>query len=325
MSLVKLSDNLFSPDIKQVPIRNGYGEGLLILGKENPGVVVLCCDLTESTRSLDFAKAYPDRYVEVGVAEQNLAGLGAGMAHEGKIPFITSYAVFSPGRNWDQIRVSICYSGNNVKIIGSHAGISVGPDGATHQALEDIAITRVLPRMTVLVPCDAIEARKATIAAAKIDGPVYIRLAREKTPQFTTEETSFEIGKAFVFREGKDCTIAAAGPQVYYALQAANELAKEGIECEVLNMVSVKPMDEEALVASVKKTRCVVSAEEHQVTGGVGSAVAEVLSRNFPVPQEFVGMPDHFGESGEPNELIAKWGMDSQAIAKAVKRVILKK
>ena len=221
--MIKLTDNLFSLDIKQVPIRNGYGEGLLILGKENPNVIVLCCDLVESTRSLDFAKAYPDRYVEVGVAEQNLAGLGAGMAHEGKIPFITSYATFSPGRNWDQIRVSICYSGNNVKIIGSHAGISVGPDGATHQAMEDIAITRVLPRMTVLVPADAIEAKKATIAAAKMNGPVYIRLAREKTPQFTTGETPFEIGKAFVFREGKDCTIAAAGPQVYYALQAANE------------------------------------------------------------------------------------------------------
>lgn len=323
--MIKLSDQLFSPEIKQVPIRNGYGEGLLVLGKENPDVIVLCCDLTESTRSQDFAKAYPDRFVEVGVAEQNLAGLGAGMAHEGKIPFITSYATFSPGRNWDQIRVSICYSGNNVKLIGSHAGISVGPDGATHQAMEDIAITRVLPRMTVLVPADAIEARKATITAAKMNGPVYIRLVREKTPQFTTEETPFEIGKAFVFREGKDCTIAAAGPQVYYALQAANDLAKEGIECEVINVVSVKPLDEQTIVASVKKTGCLVSAEEHQITGGVGSAVAEALARNFPVPQEFVGMPDHFGESGEPNELIAKWGMDSKAIAIAVIKVIKRK
>ncbi len=323
--MIKLSDQLFSPDIKQAPIRNGYGEGLLVLGKENPDVIVLCCDLSESTRSQEFAKAYPDRFVQVGVAEQNLAGLGAGMAHEGKIPFITSYATFSPGRNWDQIRVSICYSGNNVKLIGSHAGISVGPDGATHQAMEDIAITRVLPRMTVLVPADAIEARKATIAAAKMNGPVYIRLAREKTPQFTTEETPFEIGKAQVFREGKDCTIAAAGPQVYYALQAANDLAKEGIECEVINIVSVKPLDEQTIVSSVKKTGCLVSAEEHQITGGVGSAVAEALARNFPVPQEFVGMPDHFGESGEPNELIAKWGMDSKAIATAAKRVLKRK
>ncbi|OGE83579.1 MAG: transketolase [Candidatus Doudnabacteria bacterium RIFCSPLOWO2_01_FULL_44_21] len=322
---VPLVANLFAQDIKQVPIRNGYGEGLLILGKENPDVIVLCCDLVESTRSLDFAKAYPDRYVEVGVAEQNLAGLGAGMAHEGKIPFITSYATFSPGRNWDQLRVSVCYSGNNVKIIGSHAGISVGPDGATHQAMEDIAITRVLPRMTVLVPSDAIEARKATVAAGRMNGPVYIRLAREKTPQFTIEETPFEIGKAFVFREGKDTTIAAAGPQVYYALQAANELSKEGIECEVINVVSVKPIDELTLSASVKKTGCMVSAEEHQITGGVGGAVAEVLSRNFPVPQEFVGMPDHFGESGEPVELIAKWGMDSQAIMVAVRKVIKRK
>ena len=321
----KLTDNLFAPDIKQVPIRNGYGDGLMVLGKENPNVIVLCCDLTESTRSQEFARAYPDRFVEVGVAEQNLAGLGAGMAHEGKIPFITSYATFSPGRNWDQIRVSICYSGNNVKIVGSHAGISVGPDGATHQAMEDIAMTRVLPRMSVLVPCDALEARKATVASAKFNGPVYIRLAREKTPQFTTEETPFEIGRAFIFRQGKDCTIAAAGPQVYYALQAADQLSKEGVECEVINLVSVKPIDEPTLVTSVKKTGCVVSAEEHQITGGVGGAVAEVLSRNFPVPQEFVGMPDHFGESGEPNELIAKWGMDSKAIIAAVKKVIQRK
>lgn len=320
-----LVENLFTEDLKQVPIRNGYGEALLVLGKESPNVVVLCCDLVESTRSLDFAKAYPERFVEVGVAEQNLAGLGAGMAHEGKIPFITSYATFSPGRNWDQIRVSICYSGNNVKIVGSHAGISVGPDGATHQAMEDIAITRVLPRMTVLVPCDAIEAKKVTLAAARMNGPVYIRLAREKTAQFTTEETPFKIGKAQVFREGMDCTIAACGPQVYYALQAAEQLSKEGIECEVLNMVSIKPLDEEALIASVKKTGCVVSAEEHQVTGGLGGAVAEALSKSFPVPQEFVGMPDHFGESGEPMELTVKWGMDSKGIATAVKKVMKRK
>ncbi len=321
----KLVDNLFSPDIKQVPIRNGYGEGLVILGKENPNVIVLCCDLTESTRSQAFAEAFPERFIEVGVAEQNMAGLAAGMAHEGKIAFCSSYATFSPGRNWDQIRVSICYSGNNVKIVGAHAGISVGPDGATHQAMEDIAITRVLPRMTVLVPADAIEARKATIAAAKFDGPVYIRLAREKTPQFTVEKTPFEIGKAFVLRTGKDCTIAAAGPQVYYALDAAEELSKKGIECEVINLVSVKPMDEETLVRSAKKTGCIVTAEEHQVMGGVGSAVAEVLAKNSPVPQEFVGMPDHFGESGEPTELIAKWGMDKNAIINAVKKVIKRK
>jgi len=322
---IKLVDNLFAPDIPQAPIRKGYGEGLVISGKDNPKVIGLCCDLTGSTMMADFQKAYPDRFIEVGVAEQNLAGLGAGLAHEGFIPFITSYATFSPGRNWDQIRVSICYSGNNVKLIGSHAGISVGPDGATHQAMEDIAITRVLPRMTVLVPCDSNEARKATIAAAKMNGPVYIRLAREKTPLFTTDETPFEIGKAFVYREGKDCTIAAAGPQVYYALQAANELSKEGVECEVINVVSVKPLDTDTIISSVKKTACLVSAEEHQITGGVGSAVAEALSRSFPVPQEFVGMPDHFGESGEPNELIAKWGMDSKAIMAAVKKVLSRK
>ena len=317
--------DLFSKDINQVPIRNGYGEGLVFLGKENPNVIALCCDLVESTKTADFAKMFPDRYVEVGVAEQNMAGLAAGMAHEGKIPFCTSYATFSPGRNWDQIRVSVCYSGNNVKIIGSHAGISVGPDGATHQAMEDIAITRVLPRMVVLVPSDAIEAKKMTIAAGRIHAPVYIRLAREKTPQFTTEETPFEIGKAYVYREGKDCTIAAAGPQVYYALQAADKLSQEKIECEVINIGCVKPLDVATLVKSVKKTKCIVTAEEHQTTGGVGSAVAEALVTTYPVPQEFVGMPDHFGESGEPNELIAKWGMDAQAIIKAVKKVIKRK
>lgn len=323
--MIQLSDKLFTKDIEQQPIRKGFGDGMMILGKENPKVIALCCDLTDSVKLGEFAKTYPERFVEVGVAEQNLAGLGAGFAHEGYIPFITSYATFSPGRNWDQIRVSICYSGNNVKIIGSHAGISVGPDGATHQAMEDIAITRVLPRMTVLVPADAVEARKVTLAAAKMNGPVYIRLAREKTAQFTTDDTPFEIGKAYVYREGKDATIAAAGPQVYYALEAANQLAQDGIECEVINLVSVKPLDEEALVASVKKTGCIVTAEEHQITGGVGSAVAECLSRNFPVPQEFVGMPDHFGESGEQSELIAKWGMDSAAIIKAIKLVIKRK
>jgi transketolase len=320
-----LAADLFSEQIAQAPIRKGFGEGLVLLGKENPNVVGLCCDLVGSTMMSDFAKQFPDRYVEVGVAEQNMAGLAAGMAHEGKVAFCTSYATFSPGRNWDQIRVSICYSGNNVKLIGSHAGISVGPDGATHQAMEDIAITRVLPRMTVLVPCDAIEARKMTLAAGRMDGPVYIRLAREKTPQFTTEATPFEIGQAQVFRAGKDCTIAAAGPQVYYALQAAENLAKEKIECEVINVGSVKPLDGKTVLASVKKTGCLVSAEEHQVTGGVGSAVSEFLSKNYPVPQEYVGMPDHFGESGEPNELIAKWGMDAAAVLKAVRKVIGRK
>jgi transketolase len=323
--MAQLTDKLFGKDLKQEPIRKGFGDGMMILGKENLKVIALCCDLTDSVKLGEFAKTFPDRFVEVGVAEQNLAGLGAGFAHEGFIPFITSYATFSPGRNWDQIRVSICYSENNVKIVGSHAGISVGPDGATHQAMEDIAITRVLPHMTVLVPCDAIEARKATLAAAKHNGPVYLRLGREKTPLFTTDDTPFEIGKAQIFREGRDVTIAAAGPQVYYALDAAEQLKKEKIDCEVINVASVKPLDEATLVKSVKKTGAIVTAEEHQITGGVGSAVAECLSRNFPVPQEFVGMPDHFGESGEQAELIAKWGMDTQAIIKAVKKIIKRK
>jgi transketolase len=321
----KLADNLFAKNLPFKAIREGFGDGLMILGKNNPDVVVLCCDLAESTKSLGFIKNFPQRYVEVGVAEQNMIGLAAGLAHEGKIPFCSSYAVFSPGRNWDQIRVSVCYSGNNVKIAGHHAGISVGPDGATHQAMEDIAMMRVLPNLTVLAPCDALETQKVILAAAYHQGPVYIRLMREKTPLFTVNETSFQIGKASVFREGKDCTIAAIGPQVYYALEAAEELSKKGVECEVLNMVSIKPLDEKTLVMSVKKTGCLVSAEEHQIFGGLGSALAEALVKNYPVPQEFVGMPDSFGESGEARELVEKWGMGKTAIIQAVEAVIKRK
>jgi transketolase len=315
----------FGPGTDMVPIRNGFGDGMMELGRLDQTVVALCCDLTESTKMAEFAKIYPERFVEVGVAEQNMAGLAAGMAHEGKTPFCTSYAVFSPGRNWDQIRVSICYSNNNVKIVGSHAGISVGPDGATHQAMEDIAMMRVLPKMVVLVPCDATEAKKATIAAAQHKGPVYLRLAREKTPNFTAEDSPFEIGKAQIFRKGNDCTVVACGPQVYYALHAAEELAKKGIECEVLNMATIKPLDKDALIASAKKTKCVVTAEEHQIAGGLGSACAEVLAQYFPVPMGFVGMPDSFGESGEPAQLLAKWGMDKDMIVKQVQNMLMLK
>lgn len=311
--------------VEQKAIRDGFGEGLLLLGEMNPNVVVLTPDVAESTRTLAFSKKFPERFVEVGVAEQNMIGLAAGIAHEGKIPFCSAYAVFSPGRSWDQIRVSVCYSKSNVKIAGHHSGISVGPDGATHQALEDLAIMRTLPNITVLVPCDALEAKKAVLLAAMIKGPVYIRLSREKTPVFTREETPLQAGKAVVFRKGTDVTIAAIGAQVFYALQAAEELVKEGISAEVLNMASVKPLDGETLLKSVKKTGCLVTAEEHQLAGGMGSAVSEFLSQNLPTPQQFVAMPDSFGESGEPNELIEKWSLGKSSIIRAAKGILKRK
>ncbi|MGE5298008.1 MAG: transketolase family protein [Acidobacteriaceae bacterium] len=306
-------------------MRVGVGEGLMELGKTNPKVMVLTADLSESTKVSNFAKVYPKRFVEVGVAEQNMIGIAAGLAHEGKIPFCASFAVFSPGRTWEQIRLSVCYSKNNVKIIGSHAGISAGLDGATHQGLEDIALTRVLPNMKVLVPADALQAKKAIVLAAETEGPVYIRISRSALALFTPVEQVLEFGKAAILRSGKHATIAAAGPQLYYALQAAEELSKQKIECEVLDMVSIKPLDEATLIKSVKKTGCLVSAEEHQVAGGLGSAMAEVLSKNFPVPQEYVGMNDHFSESGKPEELSVKWGMDGFAILQAVKIAIKRK
>ncbi len=328
-----LVPDLFSKEIKQLPTRNGYGDGLVEAGKKNANVVVLCCDLTESTRSQAFKDAFPDRFVEIGVAEQNMAGVAAGMALEGKVPFCSSYAVFNPGRNWDQIRVSVCYNRANVKIVGAHAGISVGPDGATHQALEDIAITRVLPNMTVLAPCDAIETKKATLAAAKLNGPVYLRFTREKTPVFTTDKTPFTIGVANVLKQGKDVTIIACGPLVYEALVAAKELDIKkklngnytDINCEVINCHTIKPIDVKTIVKSVKKTGCVVTVEEHQVAGGLGGAVAEVLAKHCPAPIEMIGMPDTFGQSGEPGELLREYGMDVKHIMSAIKKVIRRK
>jgi len=317
-----LIKNLFAKNIEQVPTRNGYGEGTVEAGKLDPNVMVLCCDLTDSTRSKAFKEAYPDRFIEIGVAEQNMAGVAAGLALEGKVPFCSSYAVFNPGRNWDQVRVSVCYNEANVKIVGAHAGISVGPDGATHQALEDIATTRVLPNMTVLAPCDSIETKKATLAAAKLKGPVYLRFAREKTPVFTTNKTPFKIGKAEVFKEGSDVTIIGCGPLVHEALKAAKELQKEKIEAEVINCHTIKPIDKKTIINSAKKTGRVVTIEEHQITGGLGGAVAEVLSQNQPVPMQIIGMPDSFGESGQPQELLDKYGMNAENIIKAVKKLI---
>lgn len=305
---------------EMVPARDGYGQGIVELGSRNPAVVVLCCDLTESTRSLKFAERFPERFIEVGVAEQNMAGIAAGMSFEGKIPFIASYAVFSPGRNWDQLRVSVCYSGANVKIVGAHAGISVGPDGATHQALEDLAILRVLPGLTVLCPTDAEETRKAVHAAAMHVGPVYLRFGREKVPVVTTAASPFAIGRATVLRSGRDATVVACGPLVYEALEAARTLSGEGIELEVVSSPSIKPLDNDTIIASARRTRAVVTAEEHQVSGGLGSAVAETLAAAAPVPVVRVGMPDAFGESGSPDELLTKYGMRAANIKAAVRR-----
>jgi len=320
-----LNPQLFDPQVEKIPTRNGYGEALLELGATTPDVMVLTGDLAESTRVLAFWKKFPERFVECGVAEQNMMGVAAGLALGGKIPFVSSYAVFVPGRNWDQLRVSVCYSNSNVKVAGAHAGISVGPDGATHQALEDLAITRVLPNLTVLVPCDAEETRKCTHAIAEHVGPCYFRFAREKTPVITSKETPFEIGKALICIEGTDVTLIACGPLLYEALMAARVLEGEGIHAEVINCHTLKPFDHRTLEQSIQKTGCCVSIEEHQITGGLAGAVAESLSTHTPAPLERIGMPDHFGESGEPDELLAKYGMKAVDIIKAAKRVIKRK
>jgi len=274
-------------------------------------------------------KKYPDRFVEIGVAEQNLAAVASGMAHMGKVPFISSYAMFSPGRNWEQIRTTIAYNNVPVKIAGSHAGVSVGPDGGTHQAIEDIAITRVIPRMVVISPCDAIEAKKATIAAARTKDPTYIRLAREKTPLITTADTPFEIGKAqeYFRASGKKPVVGiiATGALLYKALVVAKKLEGEGIAAVVMNLVTIKPLDEEAVVHLAHEAGAVVTVEEHQIAGGMGSAVAECLARNFPVPIEFIGVHDRFGQSGTPEELIRLYGMDENSIYSAAKKAVLRK
>ncbi|MDP3973432.1 MAG: transketolase family protein [Candidatus Daviesbacteria bacterium] len=322
MSDPHLNPKLFDEDCEQVPSRNGYGEGLVLAGEENKNVVALCADLTESTRTQAFKDKFPDRFVEMGVAEQNLATIASGMAAVGKIPFITSYAMFSPGRNWEQIRTTICYNNQPVKIIGSHAGISVGPDGATHQALEDMAITRALPNMVVICPADTIEARKATLAIAHLAKPCYIRLSREKVPVITTEQTPFEIGKAEIYHEGKDVAIIACGQMVYRALIAAKALESHKISVRVINCHTIKPLDKDTILKAAEECGAIVTVEEHQIHGGLGSAVAEVVSQNFPVPIKIIGVEDRFGESGEPNELLEKFGLTKEAIVKGVTYVL---
>lgn len=321
----KLITDLFGQGIEERPTRDGYGDGVVEAAIRDERIVVLCADLTESTRNLAFHERFPDRFIQVGVQEQLLAALSAGMALAGKVPFITSYAMFCPGRAWEQVRTNICLNNANVKIIGSHAGVSVGPDGATHQAIEDIAITRCIPNLTVIAPCDAVEAEKATMAIATHIGPCYLRLAREKTPVFTTSGTPFEIGKATILRDGKDVAIIACGSLVWNALKAAEELAKKGVDAMVINSHTIKPLDEKTIIAAAKKCGAVVTVEEHQIHGGLGSAVAECLSQSLPVPQEFIGVHDRFGESGAPKELIEHFGMGVSHIVAAAKKVIKRK
>lgn len=306
-------------------IRQGFGEGLLEAGKKDKKVVALTADLTGSVKVDLFKKEFKERFFQFGIAEQNMMSAAAGMCLNDKIPFVVSYAVFNPGRNWDQLRVSVCYSNHNVKIIGGHAGLTTGPDGATHQALEDIAITRVLPNLTVVVPCDEIEAKKATLAIAKHKGACYLRLTREKSINITTKNTPFKIGKANILKEGEDVTILCCGLTVQFAIKAREELLKQNITAEIINVHTIKPLDTKTILKSVKKTNCIVTCEEHQLAGGLGSAVSEFLSQNLPIPQEFVAVQDTFGESGDGYELLEKYGISTKNIINKVKKVLERK
>jgi transketolase len=291
------------------PIRKGFGRGLVKAGELNDQVVALCADLTDSTQIGGFAAAYPERYIEVGIAEQNLVTVASGMAKMGKIPFTSSYAAFSPGRNWEQIRTTICLNNQPVKIVGSHAGLYTGPDGATHQMLEDIALMRVLPNMVVVVPGDSVEAEKATLALANDRRPGYLRLARDNSPVMTTPETPFEIGKAYVFSPGQDLTIIATGTMTSVALQAAEKLFHDGIDAEVIHCPTIKPLDAATILTSVKKTKKVITIEEAQIAGGLGGAITELLSEHLPVPVIRMGVKDTFGQSGTPEELLKHYGL----------------
>jgi transketolase len=327
-----LNPNIFKDDVELRPTRDGFGDGVVEAGKLDENVVVLTADLSESTRAHKFAEAFPKRFFEVGIAEQNLASVASGLAAMGKIPFATSYAMFSPGRNWEQIRTTICYNNQPVKIVGSHAGLMTGPDGGTHQALEDIALTRVLPRMVVICPCDYEEARKATVACAKTLEPTYLRLCRAKTPVITSPETPFEIGKGITMFESSakngenpDVGIISTGFLTHTALKVAEQLELDGIKVEVLHIHTIKPLDEKGIIDLAKRSGAIVTVEEHQIAGGLGSAVAEVLSQNVPVPQEFVGVADQYGQSGNGPELLQHYGLDEDGVNKAVKRVLSRK
>jgi len=306
--------------------RDGYGQALLELGQTNKDVIVLSADLTESMKVSQFKKDFPQRFFEVGVAEQNMVGIAAGLALSGKIPFISSYAVFSPGRNWDQIRTSVCYQDANVKIAGGHTGVLIGPDGATHQGLEDISLTRCLPNLVVLTPADSVQTKKATIAAARHQGPVYIRLTKATTPIVTKESDKFEIAKAQILNPGKDVTIISCGPLVYQALKAAEDLKNQKISAEVINNSTIKPLDISTILKSVQKTHCIVTVEDHQIMGGMGSAVIEALAQTYAAPvTEMIGIKDEFGQSGSKEDLLKAYQLDSKSIVKAVKKAIARK
>jgi len=326
LSQTHLSRHLF--DDKRLTFastRVGYGQGLVEAGRKNSLIVVLCCDVTQSTHSAEFKKTYPDRFIQLGVSEQSAASIAAGMALCGKKPFVSAYAAFSPGRNWEQIRTCICLQHLPVVIVGSHAGVGVGPDGATHQMTEDIALMRSLPGMTVVVPADQIEAKKATLAIAKLFSPSYLRLARESSPIFTTTKTPFRIGRAEVYRQGTDVTLIAAGPILYEALVAAHDLAKQGIQVRVINCHTIKPLDTKTILAAAKQTGAFVTCEDGQVAGGLGGAVAEYLTASCPIPLERIGIQDHFGTSGEAPELQTAYGLTAPFIVLAAKRALDRK
>lgn len=325
MSDLYLIKDVLAKEIAMDATRKGFGRGLLEAGKRDENVVAACADLTDSTQISLFRDAFPDRFVEIGVAEQNLATVGSGMAAMGKIPFISSYAAFSPGRNWEQIKTTIALNDVPVKIVGAHAGLYTGADGATHQMLEDIALMRVMPNMVVIVPGDSLEAEKATLAMATDKRPNYIRLAREATPILTTEKTPFEIGKAYVYTEGSDLTIISTGTMTYQAMVAAEKLFKDGIDVEVVHCPTVKPLDAVTILKSVHKTKAVITVEEAQINGGLGGAIAELLSEEFPVPMKRLGVKDVYGESGKPEELLRLHGLTAKHIALAAHELIDKK
>lgn len=319
-----LNPKLFTKQVEYVSPRQGFGEGLVVAGQNNSQVVALCADVTESSHMNDFIAKFPDRYIEMGVAEQNMASVASGLAAVGKIPFIASYAMFSPGRNWEQIRTTIAYNNRPVKIVGLHAGVSVEADGATHQALEDIAIMRVIPNIDVIVACDTNEARRATTALAQTGKPAYLRLPRANTAVITTPDTPFTVGHTQVLSSGSDLTMIACGPLLYEALLAAHELAKLSISVEVINCSSIKPLDTKTILSSAKKTRRVITLEEAQIAGGMGSAVAEAISAQFPVPVMRLGVQDRFGQSGTIDELWKEYGLDSSTIIKLAREYIRK-
>lgn len=304
--------------VQREPIRAGFGRGLLEAGRRNPRVVALCADLVESTQMGAFKEAYPERFIEVGVAEQNLVTVASGMAHAGRIPFTSSYAAFSPGRNWEQIKTTAALNGQPVKVIGSHAGLNVGPDGATHQMLEDIALMRVMPNMVVIAPGDSIEAEKATIAIAQTTDPTYLRLARDATPVFSTPDSPFEIGRAYVLRHGTDVSLIGTGTMTYELLVAAEALAVDDVHAEVLHVPTIKPLDEAAVLATAKRTGLVITAEEAQIAGGLGGAVAEFLGELRPTPILRIGVEDRYGETGSPSELMAAFGLSGSRLAERI-------